>query len=37
VSFVPPEAGVYYVYFQCPSLKVKLHEISPLILEAIKR
>jgi hypothetical protein len=37
VSFVPPQAGVYYVYFQCPSLKVKLHEISPLILEAVKR
>jgi len=37
ISFVPPQAGVYYVYFQCPSLKVRFNEINPVILEAIKR
>lgn len=37
MSFVPPQAGVYYVYFQCPSLGVQLHQISPLTLQAIEK
>lgn len=37
MSFVPPRAGIYYVYFQCPSLGVKLHQISPLTLQATEK
>jgi YVTN family beta-propeller protein len=37
MSFVPPQAGVYYVYFQCPSLGVRLNQITPLILRAVER
>jgi YVTN family beta-propeller protein len=37
MSFVPPKAGVYYVYFQCPSLRVPLNYITPLTLQAITR
>jgi YVTN family beta-propeller protein len=37
VSFVPPQAGVYYFYFQCPSLKVQFNDIAPLTLQAVKR
>lgn len=37
MSFVPPQAGVYYVYFQCPSLKLQLSQTSPLTLQAIER
>jgi len=37
ISFVPPQAGVYYVHFQCPSLKVHLSQITPVILQAIKK
>ena len=37
VTFVPPQAGVYYVYFQCPSLDVRLNQITPLTLQAIKK
>jgi hypothetical protein len=36
INFVPPQAGVYYVYFQCPSLKVQFNQITPLILQATK-
>lgn len=36
VSFVPPQPGVYYVFFQCPSLEVKFNQIPSLHLEAIK-
>jgi YVTN family beta-propeller protein len=36
MNFVPPQAGVYYVYFQCPSLKVLFSQITPLILQAVK-
>jgi hypothetical protein len=36
VTFVPPQAGVYYVYFQCPSLKVQFNDIAPLTLRAVK-
>ena len=34
VSFVPPEHGVYYVFIECPSLKVKLNELPYVILDA---
>jgi hypothetical protein len=37
MSFVPPQAGVYYVYFQCPSLGVEFNKIMPLTLQAIAR
>ncbi|HSO76368.1 MAG TPA: YncE family protein, partial [Blastocatellia bacterium] len=34
ISFVPPEHGVYYVFIECPSLKVKLNELPYMILDA---
>jgi YVTN family beta-propeller protein len=34
VSFTPPRAGVYYVFFQCPSLGVQLRQLPHLILTA---
>lgn len=37
ISFVPPEGGVYYVFFQCPSLGVRLNQITPFTLQATKR
>ncbi len=37
INFVPPQAGVYYVYFQCPSLGVQFNQITPLTLQAMKR
>lgn len=37
ISFVPRQTGAYYVYFQCPSLGVQLSQITPVILQAIKR
>ncbi len=37
MSFVPPQAGVYYIYFQCPSLAVQFSQIPPVTLQAIKR
>jgi YVTN family beta-propeller protein len=37
VSFVPPKAGVYYFYFQCPSLKVSFNDIAPVTLRVVKR
>ncbi|MDT7540221.1 MAG: hypothetical protein QOE33_125 [Acidobacteriota bacterium] len=37
VSFVPPDGGVYYVFFQCPSLGVRLNQITPLTIQATKR
>jgi len=36
MNFVPPQAGVYYVYFQCPSLGVQFNQITALILRAMK-
>jgi hypothetical protein len=35
MSFVPPEAGVYYVYFQCPSLSVQYNKIPPFTLQVV--
>lgn len=37
VNFEPPQVGIYYVYFQCPSLNVRFSEITPLVLQAVKR
>jgi YVTN family beta-propeller protein len=34
VAFVPPQSGVYYVYFQVPSLQVPFNANFPLILQA---
>jgi YVTN family beta-propeller protein len=36
-SFVPPQAGIYYVYFQCPSLGVRFNHITPLTFQASQR
>jgi YVTN family beta-propeller protein len=36
VGFIPPQPGVYYVFFQCPSLGVKFNQIPSLHLVAIK-
>lgn len=36
-SFVPPQAGVYYVFFQCPSLEIQFNQISPLTLQAVRK
>ncbi|MBA3495457.1 MAG: cytochrome D1 [Gammaproteobacteria bacterium] len=36
MSFVPPQPGVYYVFFQCPSLNVKLNQIQTVTLTATK-
>jgi YVTN family beta-propeller protein len=36
MNFVPPQAGVYYVYFQCPSLGIHYNQITPLTLQAVK-
>jgi YVTN family beta-propeller protein len=36
ISFVPPQEGVYYVFFQSPSLGVKFNQIPNLILQATK-
>jgi hypothetical protein len=30
-----PEAGVYYVFFECPSLKVSYDQLSHLVLQAL--
>lgn len=37
MNFVPPQTGVYYVYFQCPSLGVQFNQITPLTVQAINR
>ena len=35
MTFVPPQAGVYYVFFQCPSLNVRFNQTTSLTLQAI--
>ncbi|MDX6402733.1 MAG: hypothetical protein QOH70_188 [Blastocatellia bacterium] len=37
ISFVPPQAGVYYIFFQCPSLGVEFNQLQRLILLAKER
>jgi YVTN family beta-propeller protein len=34
MSFVPPQAGMYYIYFQSPSLGVRFNQLPYLILQA---
>ncbi|HEY9402652.1 MAG TPA: YncE family protein [Pyrinomonadaceae bacterium] len=34
INFVPPQSGVYYIFFQCPSLGVAYRQIPHLILNA---
>jgi YVTN family beta-propeller protein len=34
INFVPPEPGVYYVFFQCPSLGIQYRQLPSLILNA---
>ena len=36
MNFVPPEAGVYYIFFQCPSLGVRFAQMTPVTIEALK-
>jgi DNA-binding beta-propeller fold protein YncE len=36
VSVVLPQPGVYYAFFQCPSLNVPLNQIAPYTLQATK-
>jgi YVTN family beta-propeller protein len=36
MNFVPPLSGVYYVYFQCPSLGIPYNQLTPLILRTVK-
>ena len=36
VSFIPPQAGVYYIYFECPSFRVHLSDLTPLTLHVVK-
>ena len=37
ISFVPPQAGVYYIFFQCPSLGVEFNQLQRLTLVAKER
>jgi YVTN family beta-propeller protein len=36
INFVPPQPGIYYVYFQCPSLEIRYNQIRPVTIEAVK-
>lgn len=36
VNFVPPQPGIYYVYFQCPSLDIEYNQVRPITIEAVK-
>lgn len=36
LNFVPPEGGVYYIFFQCPSLGLQFNKSTPLTLQAVK-
>jgi YVTN family beta-propeller protein len=36
ISFVPPEAGVYYIFFQSPSLGIQFNQSTPLTLQVVK-
>jgi len=35
-SFVPPSAGVYYVFFQSASLGLSFNSLTPLTIQAVK-
>lgn len=36
MSFVPPQAGVYYIHFKCPSLEIQFNQLPFLTLQATK-
>jgi hypothetical protein len=36
MSFVPPQAGVYYIFFQSPSLGIQFNQRMPLTLQVVK-
>jgi YVTN family beta-propeller protein len=36
MSFVPPEPGVYYIFFQSPSLGIQFNQTMPLTLQVVK-
>lgn len=36
MSFVPPQPGVYYVFFQSPSLGIQFNQSTPLTLQVVK-
>ena len=36
INFVPPQPGVYYVFFQCLSLDVRFAQLTPITIEALK-
>jgi YVTN family beta-propeller protein len=36
MNFVPPQPGIYYVYFQCPSLDIHYNQIRPVTIEAVR-
>jgi hypothetical protein len=35
-NFVPPSAGVYYVFFESAQLGVQYNQSTPLTIQAIK-
>jgi YVTN family beta-propeller protein len=35
-DFVPPQAGIYYIFFQCPSLGVQFTQAPHFTLQALK-
>lgn len=35
VTFIVPRAGIYFVFFECPSLGVRYDELPQLILQAV--
>jgi YVTN family beta-propeller protein len=37
IKFVPPQAGVYYVFFECPSLTIQFNQLPRLSLPAKDR
>ncbi len=36
MSFVPPQSGVYYIFFQSPSLGLQFNQSTPLTLQVVK-
>lgn len=36
INFVPPQPGIYYVYFQSPTLGIRYNQVRPLTIEAVK-
>lgn len=37
IRFVPPQAGIYYVFFECPSLTVQFNQLPRLTVQANNR